>query len=102
MKTQDRIVAIVRSGDLMTRGKLCVCAVRKSGKKAYNLQYRRKTKQFAKSIPSDQVAAFERSTGVYRTFMKYVQKFVDEQTRRGIREIEKEARHARREAGKAR
>ena len=81
---------------------LCVCAVRKSGKKAYNLQYRRKTKQFAKSIPSDQVAAFERSTEVYRTFMKYVQRFVDEQTRRGIREIEKEARHARREAGKTR
>ena len=102
MKTKDRIYAIMRSGRLLTRGKLCVSAVRKSGKKAYNLQYRRKTKRFVKSIPSDQVAAFERSTEIYRAFMKYVQKYVDEQTRRGIREIEKEAKRARRKVEKTR
>lgn len=92
----------MNSGQLMTRGKLCVSAVRKSGKKAYNLQYRRKTKQFVKSVPSDQVAAYERSTETYRTFMECVQKYVDEQTSRGIREIEKEAKRARRKAEKAR
>ena len=62
MKVQARIVAMLESGMRMTRGKLCVSAVRKSGKKAYNLQYRRTTKQFVKSIPADQVEMFREST----------------------------------------
>jgi len=87
----------------MTRGKLCVSAVRKSGKKAYNLQYRRKTEQFVKSVPSDQVEMFRESTGNCRRFLELVQRYVDEKTRRGIREIGKEALHARgKSGGKAR
>ena len=82
----------------MTRGKLCVSAVRKSGRRCYNLQYRRKTKHFSKAIPADQLAAFERSTEVCREFLKYVQRFVDEQTKLAIREIAKEAKDARRQA----
>ena len=82
----------------MTRGKLCVSAVRKSGKKAYNLQYRRKTKQFVKSIPTDQVEMFRESTENCRTFLELVQQYVDDMTKRGIREIEKEAEDARRKA----
>jgi len=101
MKSQERIVAILGSGQLMTRGKLCVSAVRKSGKRFYNLQYRRKTKHFSKAIPADQLAAFERSTEVCREFLKYVQQYVDEQTRHAIREIAKEAKRAKRETRKA-
>ena len=41
-------------------------------------------------------------TEAYRTFMECVQKYVDEQTSCGIREIEKEAKRARRKAEKAR
>ena len=41
---------MLKDGSPMTRGKLCVSAVRKSGRKAYNLQYRRKTVQFVKAI----------------------------------------------------
>ena len=98
MKAQDRIIAILESGVRMTRGKLCVSAVRKSGKKAYNLQYRRKTKQFVKSIPTDQVEMFRESTENCRMFLELVQQYVDGMTKRGIREIEKEAEDARRKA----
>ncbi len=87
---------MLESGMRMTRGKLCVSAVRKSGKKAYNLQYRRKTKQFVKSIPTDQVEMFRESTENCRTFLELVQQYVDDMTKRGIREIEKEAEDARR------
>lgn len=86
---------MLESGMRMTRGKLCVSAVRKSGKKAYNLQYRRKTKQFVKSIPTDQVEMFRESTENCRTFLELVQQYVDDMTKRGIREIEKEAKDAR-------
>ena len=41
---------MLKDGSPMTRGKLCVSAVRKSGRKAYNLQYRRKTVQFVKAV----------------------------------------------------
>ena len=76
---------MLESGMRMTRGKLCVSAVRKSGKKAYNLQYRRKTKQFVKSIPTDQVEMFRESTENCRTFLELVQQYVDDMTKRGIR-----------------
>ena len=89
---------MLESGMRMTRGKLCVSAVRKSGKKAYNLQYRRKTKQFVKSIPADQVEMFRESTENCRAFLNLVQQHVDDMTKRGIREIEREARNAKRKA----
>lgn len=98
MKVQARIVAMLESGMRMTRGKLCVSAVRKSGKKAYNLQYRRKTKQFVKSIPADQVEMFRESTENCRAFLNLVQQHVDDMTKRGIREIERKARNAKRKA----
>ena len=37
MKLQEEIAAMLKDGSPMTRGKLCVSAVRKSGRKAYNL-----------------------------------------------------------------
>ena len=89
---------MLESGMRMTRGKLCVSAVRKSGKKAYNLQYRRKTKQFVKSIPADQVEMFRESTENCRAFLNLVQQHVDDMTKRGIQEIEREARNAKRKA----
>ena len=89
---------MLESGMRMTRGKLCVSAVRKSGKKAYNLQYRRKTKQFVKSIPTDQVEMFRESTENCRAFLDLVQQYVDDMTKRGIREIEEEAEDARRKS----
>ena len=72
---------MLESGMRMTRGKLCVSAVRKSGKKAYNLQYRRKTKQFVKSIPTDQVEMFRESTENCRAFLDLVQRHVDARAR---------------------
>lgn len=100
MKLQTRIIGILKQNLRMTRGKLCVCAVRKSGKKAYNLQYRRNTEQFVKSIPSDQVEMFRESTENCREFLELVQRYIDECTKRGISEIEKEAMDAKRK-GKA-
>ena len=97
MQPQNRIAAILEAAPRMTRGKLCVSAVRKSGKKAYNLQYRRKTKHFVKAVPADQVALFEESTRNCREFLELVQTYVDQATERGIREIEREAAQARKE-----
>ncbi len=96
MQAKNRIVAILEAAPRMTRGKLCVSAVRKSGKKAYNLQYRRKTRHFVKAVPADQVALFEESTRNCREFLELVQAYVDQATERGIREIEREADNARR------
>lgn len=101
MQAKDRIVAILEAAPRMTRGKLCVCAVRKSGKKAYNLQYRRKTRHFVKAVPTDQVALFEESTRACREFLELVQSYIDEATERGIREIAREAAEAK-EARKTR
>lgn len=102
MQPKNRIAAILEAAPRMTRGKLCVSAVRKSGKKAYNLQYRRKTKHFVKAVPADQVALFEESTRNCREFLELVQTYVDQATERGIWEIEREAAKARKEknAGK--
>ena len=97
MQAKNRIAAILEAAPRMTRGKLCVSAVRKSGKKAYNLQYRRKTKHFVKAVPADQVALFEESTRNCREFLELVQAYVDQATERGIREIEREAARARKE-----
>lgn len=97
MQAKNRIAAILEAAPRMTRGKLCVSAVRKSGKKAYNLQYRRNTKHFVKAVPADQVALFEESTRNCREFLELVQTYVDQATERGIREIEREAAKARRE-----
>ena len=94
MQAKNRIVAILEAAPRMTRGKLCVSAVRKSGKKAYNLQYRRKTKHFVKAVPADQVALFKESTRNCREFLELVQAYVDQATERGIREIEREAARA--------
>ena len=59
---------------------------------------RRKTKQFVKSIPTDQVEMFRESTENCRAFLELVQRHVDDMTKRGIREIEREAKDARRKA----
>lgn len=98
MNIEKRIIEIIESGARMTRGKLCVSAVRKSGKKAYNLQYRRMTKQFVKSVPTDQVEMFRESTETCREFLELVQSYIDERTKDGILEIEKEAQNARRKS----
>ena len=77
-------------------------SVSKSGRKYYNLQYHRKAKHFAKSVPNAELPYYERSTEVYRLFIKLVQKYIDEETKRGIKAIAKEVKHARREKRKAR
>ena len=98
MELKERIIDILNQDLRMTRGKLCVSAVRKSGRKAYNLQYRRMTKQFVKSIPFDQVEMFREATQNCREFLELVQCYVDECTKRGISEIKKEVMEAKRKA----
>ena len=72
MKLQEEIAAILKDGSPMTRGKLCVSAVRKSGRKAYNLQYRRKTVQFVKAIQACELEAYRKSTERCRRFLDCV------------------------------
>ena len=98
MKLQDEIAAMLRDGSPMTRGKLCVSAVRKSGRKAYNLQYRRKTVQFVKAIPACELEAYRRSTERCRRFLDCVQRYVDMKTRESIKTIGREARKSGAEA----
>ena len=91
MKLQEEIAAMLKDGSPMTRGKLCVSAVRKSGRKAYNLQYRRKTVQFVKAIPACELEAYRKST---ERFLDCVQRYVDMKTKESIRTIRKEAKDA--------
>ena len=101
MKIQDKIIAILKQRPIMTRGKLSVKGVRKSGAKAYNLQYHRQAKYFVRSVASDEVSHFEQATENYRVFMELVQQYIDEETQRGIQEIEKEVLRERRKTKKA-
>lgn len=89
-----------QSRPLMTRGRLSVKAVRKSGVPAYNLQYHHNAKYFVRSVATDEVERFERATENYRRFMDLVQKYVDEESERGIREIRKEVERERRKVAK--
>ena len=98
MELKERIIAILNQDLRMTRGKLCVSAVGKSGRKAYNLQHRRKTRRFVKSISFDQVEMFREATQNRREFLELVQCHADECTKRGISEIKKEVMDAKRKA----
>lgn len=102
MKTQERVLEIIRTKPLMTRGGLSVKSVAKSGRKAYNLQYRRGTTYFVKNVPAEALEAYRLSTARYREFLALVQEYVDEESRRAMRIIDKEAKDARRKAKKAR
>ena len=86
---------MLKDGSPMTRGKLCVSAVRKSGRKAYNLQYRRRTVQFVKAIPACELEAYRKSTERCKRFLDCVQRYVDMKTKESIRTIRKEAKDAR-------
>ena len=86
---------MLKDGSPMTRGKLCVSAVRKSGRKAYNLQYRRRTVQFVKAIPACELEAYRKSTERCKRFLDCVQLYVDMKTKESIRTIRKEAKDAR-------
>ena len=85
----------------MTRGGLSVKSVGKSGRKSYNLQYRREGKYFVKNVSSLELPYLEESTAKCREFLHLVQKYIDEETRKGLREIEKEVGRGRRKAAKA-
>jgi len=102
MKTQERILEVIRSKPLMTRGGLSVKSVAKSGRKAYNLQYRRGPTYFVKNVPAEALEAYERSTARYREFLGLVQEYIDEESSRAMRIIDREAKDARRKARKAR
>ena len=84
----------------MTRGGLSVKSVGKSGRKSYNLQYRRGGAYFVKNVSALELPYLEESTAKCREFLRLVQKYVDEETRRGLCEIEKEVERERRKAAK--
>ena len=93
---------MLRSSPRMTRGCLTVSRVLKSGRKDYNIQYCRKRMHFARHVAAEELKTYERTTECYRTFMKLVQRYVDENTKRTIREIKKETKRVRKEARDAR
>ena len=76
-------------------------STKREARTAYNLQYHHNAKYFVRSVATDEVERFERATENYRRFMDLVQKYVDEESERGIREIRKEVERERRKAAKA-
>ena len=74
MKLQEEIAAMLKDGSPMTRGKLCVSAVRK----------------------------YRKSTERCKRFLDCVQRYVDMKTKESIRTIRKEAKDARGKAKAAR
>ena len=67
-------------------------STKREARTAYNLQYHHNAKYFVRSVATDEVERFERATENYRRFMNLVQKYVDEESESGIREIRKESR----------
>ena len=102
MKLQEEIAAMLKDGSPMTRGKRRGSAVRKSGRKAYNLPYRRTAVQFVKAIQACELEAYRQSTERCRRFLDRVQRYVDMKTKESIRTIRKEAKDARGKAKAAR
>lgn len=76
--------------DILSRGKLCVVATAKSGKKFYSLQYRHHNRHFVKYVASGEVAAYEKATSNFTRLRDLFDCYVEEMSARTIREIEKE------------
>ena len=76
-------------------------STKREARTAYNLQYHHNAKYFVRSVATDEVGRFEQATENYRRFMDLVQKYIDEESERGIREIRKEVERERRKAAKA-
>ena len=87
MESQEKLLGMVKAMPRMARGRLCVLSRSANGGKFYHLQYRRDTKLFQKYIPLAEVQAYEEATEQYRRFMKAVDAFVDDMSRRGMEEI---------------
>lgn len=95
MKTQQKLLKEISRVELLTRGKLCVVATAKSGKKFYSLQYRRRNRHFVKYIASDEVPAYEKATSNFTRLRDLFELYVDEMSAKAVREIEKEAKTCR-------
>ena len=91
MKTQHRLIEEISRIDLLSRGKLCVVATAKSGRKFYSLQYRRRNRHFVRYIASDEIEAYEKATANFSRLRDLFELYVDEMTEKAIREIGKEA-----------
>lgn len=91
MKSQEILSDMVKTMPRMARGRLCVLSRSANGGRFYHLQYRRNTKLFQKYIPLAEVAAYEEATEQYRRFMKAVDAFVDDLSRKSMEEIAAEA-----------
>lgn len=95
MKTQQKLLEAISKTDILSRGKLCVVATAKSGKKFYSLQYRHHNQHFVKYITSGEVAAYEKATANFVRLRDLFDRYVDEMSARTIREIEKETKTCR-------
>ena len=100
MKSQERLLEMIKKSERMTRGRLCVLSRSSNGGKFYHLQYRKNTKLFQKYIPLDEVAAYESSTEQFRQFMDAVDAYIDDMSIQGMKEIAKEAKDAKQTARK--
>ena len=96
MKSQEKLLQAVMEAKRMTRGRLSVLSRSKGGGVFYHLQYRKDTKLHQKYVSRDEAPAYERATESYRNFMRLVDDFVEEMSKRGIREIKKEVMEAKR------
>ena len=95
MKTQDRLVKMIRETESLARGTLHVKGVSKSGRRFYNLMYRRKTKLFSRHVGVGELPRYEEATTACSKLRELFECYIDELTEKTICRIEKEVRGCR-------
>ena len=86
------LLKMVRETGSLARGTLHEKGTSKSGRKFYNLMYRRKTKLFSRHVGVDELPRYEEATRAYSKLRELFECYIDELTEKTIRRIEKEAR----------
>ena len=66
--------------------------VSSSGRRYYNLMYRKNTKLFSKHVATREVSMYEEATANYADLRKLFDAYVDEMSARTMKQIAKEAR----------
>lgn len=99
MKSQAGLLKRVKSPGLVARGTLLAKGTSKSGRKFYNLAYRKDTVLHTRHVPVDEVELYRKATANYAELRRLFDAFVDDLSAESAKRIAKEAGNGRR-AGK--
>lgn len=95
MKSQSRLLEKVKSPGLVARGTLLAKGTSKSGRRFYNLAYRKDTVLHSRHVPVDEVELYRRATANYAELRRLFDAYVDDLSAESAKRIAKEAEDGR-------